>query len=260
MQNKKFIKNRVDDNISGNKGFYSISEELYKSILNDMDPREILSLFGHADQYNEFYNLFHDSNLNIVYIDKKFIFEKILNTKNVDLINLALGFEPTYQYRAYDFLRECDDIKFTCEFIYGVDFDWNNYFEFLKALDLNVIDKKVLWNKVVQKNELNLKKMVELLDDERLFVLRIMYLMNLDAKFKVYGTNIVNRKLGLCCPIGEIKKIDENFYAKKVIHLEKEYYNSIIEDKSPQISFDDLNLNDEPCDENQDPRKILINN
>ncbi len=256
MQSKKFVKNRVNDNISGNKGLYSMTSELYESILNDMNLDEILSLFGHADQYNEFYDILYQSNSDMAYIDKEYIFSKILETKNVDLINMALSFEPRYQAKAYEFLKNNDDIKFTCEFIYGVNFDWNPYFEFLKSIDFNIIDKIILCNKVVKNNELNLKNMAELLNDERFLVLRVMYFINLGVKFKISGINIVNFKLGLCCSINEIKKIDERFYIKNIIHLEKEYYKSIIPDKSPQISFDDLDLGNNQ----KDPRKYLTNN
>ncbi len=256
MQSKRLVKNRVNDNISGNKGLYSITNELYKDILNDMNPNEILSLFGHADQYNEFYDVLYQSKLDIAYIDKEYIFDKILETKNVDLINKALSFEPQYQAKAYEFLKNSDDYVFICEFIYGVNFDWNPYLEFLKYLDLGSIDLKILWNKVIRNNELNLKNMTELLDDEKFFILRIMYLINLGVKFKVSGMYIVNHKLGLCCFINEIKKIDENFYVRNITRLEKDYYKSIIPSKSPQISFDDLDLGNKQ----KDPRKSLTNN
>jgi len=251
------IKNRVNDIIANNKGIFKMPKELYNNVLKDMNPNEILSLFGHAHQFNSYYNSLRGTYLEIAYIDLEYIFEKILKTKNVDFINIALSFEPKFQDRAYKFLKECNDVKFTYEFIYAVDFDWNPYFEYLKRI--KILDLNVLWNKVVQKNELNIKNMAEFLSDDRFNVLRVMYFINIGVKFNVLETNVVNTQLGLSCSTNEIKKVNQEFYAKKIICLEKLYFKSIIYD-NPQISFNDLNINEQPSDGEPDTCKVFKNN
>lgn len=252
--NKEKKKNRITENIEGNKGLYLMPKYLYDRVLEDMDPDEIISLLGHVEQYNEYYDV-----LRYPYttsIDKEAVFNKVLETNDVDFVYIVLCFYPEFQNIAFEFLKNCGNKKFIYEFIYAIDFDWNPEprFSFLKNLE--DLDDMILWNKVIRKNELNRENTMELLREEKWRTLKVMWVINNKVKFKPLQKDEINRYLSTQEVADKIKKIDRDFYDRYVKHIKintpNEAIDAILEDYENkvfavdnQISFNDYNIKPE---------------
>ncbi len=241
-------KNRISENIRGNKGFYLMPKSLYDRVLEDMNPDEIISLLVYSEQYNECYDVLRFPYATL--INKEVIFSKVLETKDVDLIYNVLCFYPEFQNMAFEFLKDCNDEKFIYEFIYAIDLDWNPEprFSFLKNLEY--LDEMTLWCNVVKKNELNTKNMMELLKGKKWRILKVMWVINNKVKFKPLQKYKINRYLLREDVSYKIKKIDPEFYEKNIkSNISNETIDNILEDYEnevfaikDQISFDDYDV------------------
>lgn len=252
-------------------GLRLMPKTLYDDILSDMISDEIIALFYRAESYNTLYSDIKEIGANkllhgMTKIDEEIIIKKSLETKDIKFINALLLWAPQYQSKAFEFLKNCNDDRFTYDFIYGVRFDWNPYFEFLK--NFKHLDARILWNNVVKENELDAKNMLTLLDGEKWHVLKIMYFMNNIEKIKNLPRNIVSYYFMLNSE--KIKEIDLDFYNKIVEYWITNYeylinnviklYRNSIKGDDIQLSFYNLNIDDLAVDSTIRNQVSLVEN